>query len=98
MTGKWGAGEDAAELLKLDEEDDDEVYGDFEDLETGEKVRRGVKKTTFVNMSRNMGPPPPPSLRHLIKKFLEHFSPIFTVVRRPTLLRTCLKNRLFFTK
>ena len=36
VTGKWKQSEDAEELLKLDEEDDD-VFGDFEDLETGEK-------------------------------------------------------------
>ncbi|XP_015587396.1 ribosome biogenesis protein BMS1 homolog [Cephus cinctus] len=38
VTGKWKESEDAEELLKLDDMDDDEeVYGDFEDLETGEK-------------------------------------------------------------
>lgn len=36
VTGKWKQSEDAEELLKLDDEED-EVYGDFEDLETGEK-------------------------------------------------------------
>ena len=35
VTGKWKESEDAEELLKMDDEDDD-VYGDFEDLETGE--------------------------------------------------------------
>ncbi|XP_067203933.1 ribosome biogenesis protein BMS1 homolog [Linepithema humile] len=34
VTGKWKETEDAEELLKLDNE---ELYGDFEDLETGEK-------------------------------------------------------------
>ncbi|KAL0128358.1 hypothetical protein PUN28_003563 [Cardiocondyla obscurior] len=34
VTGKWKESEDAEELLKLD---DEELYGDFEDLETGEK-------------------------------------------------------------
>ncbi|XP_020289704.1 ribosome biogenesis protein BMS1 homolog [Pseudomyrmex gracilis] len=33
VTGKWKESEDAEELLKLD---DEELYGDFEDLETGE--------------------------------------------------------------
>ena len=33
VTGKWDASEDARTLL----EQDDELYGDFEDLETGEK-------------------------------------------------------------
>ncbi|XP_076005774.1 ribosome biogenesis protein BMS1 homolog [Genypterus blacodes] len=36
VTGKWEEGEDAATLLKKDEE----LYGDFEDLETGE-VHKG---------------------------------------------------------
>lgn len=35
VTGKWKRNEDAATLL---ENDDEELYGDFEDLETGEKV------------------------------------------------------------
>lgn len=34
VTGKWKESKDAEELLKLDDED---LYGDFEDLETGEK-------------------------------------------------------------
>ncbi|XP_065644146.1 ribosome biogenesis protein BMS1 homolog isoform X2 [Hydra vulgaris] len=33
VTGKWSAAEDAEQLLNL--EDDEDVYGDFEDLETG---------------------------------------------------------------
>lgn len=40
VTGKRSADEDATELLKLDdasEGDDEEMYGDFEDLETGQK-------------------------------------------------------------
>lgn len=39
VTGKRSADEDAEELLKLDDasDKDDEMYGDFEDLETGEK-------------------------------------------------------------
>ncbi|XP_062544498.1 ribosome biogenesis protein BMS1 homolog [Armigeres subalbatus] len=39
VTGKWKGSEDAEELLKLDDmsDGDTEVYGDFEDLETGEK-------------------------------------------------------------
>lgn len=38
VTGKWKASEDAEELLKLDDMSDNEseVFGDFEDLETGE--------------------------------------------------------------
>lgn len=42
MTGKWKESEDANELLKLDDADDlsddgSDMFGDFEDLETGEK-------------------------------------------------------------
>lgn len=42
VTGKWRDSEDANELLKLDDAEDtdsdnSEVFGDFEDLETGEK-------------------------------------------------------------
>lgn len=44
--------EDANELLKLDDEDDlgseDELYGDFEDLETGETFE-SEKTRTFAN-------------------------------------------------
>lgn len=41
VTGKWKASEDAEELLRLDDlsDNDSEIYGDFEDLETGEKHR-----------------------------------------------------------
>ncbi|XP_063534802.1 ribosome biogenesis protein BMS1 homolog [Cydia strobilella] len=40
VTGKRSADEDASELLKLDDAsdgDDEEMFGDFEDLETGQK-------------------------------------------------------------
>ncbi|XP_017882158.1 ribosome biogenesis protein BMS1 homolog [Ceratina calcarata] len=37
VTGKWKDSEDAEELLKMDDLDEEELYGDFEDLETGEK-------------------------------------------------------------
>ncbi|KAM8710652.1 hypothetical protein ACLKA7_017301 [Drosophila subpalustris] len=39
VTGKWKASEDAENLLKLDDmsDADSEAYGDFEDLETGER-------------------------------------------------------------
>ncbi|CRL06518.1 CLUMA_CG019550, isoform A [Clunio marinus] len=39
VTGKWKSSEDAEKLLALDDmsDGDSEVYGDFEDLETGEK-------------------------------------------------------------
>ena len=37
VTGKWKESEDAEELLKLDDINDEELYGDFEDMETGER-------------------------------------------------------------
>lgn len=39
VTGKWEDGEDAETQLAadMDDSDDEEIYGDFEDLETGEK-------------------------------------------------------------
>lgn len=44
VTGKWKESEDAEELLKLDDlDDDEELYGDFEDLETGEKHKAEEK-------------------------------------------------------
>jgi ribosome biogenesis protein BMS1 len=39
VTGKWKESEDAAELLQLDDNSSEEVFGDFEDLETGAKHR-----------------------------------------------------------
>ena len=41
VTGQWAKGRDAEELLNLD--DEEEVYGDFEDLETGEVVEGAPK-------------------------------------------------------
>lgn len=41
VTGKWEEGQDAATLLKQDEE----LYGDFEDLETGEVHQSQSEKT-----------------------------------------------------
>lgn len=39
VTGKWKASEDAQELLRLDDmsDDDEEMFGDFEDFESGER-------------------------------------------------------------
>lgn len=48
VTGKWKESEDAEELLKLDDMDDneeEEIYGDFEDLETGQK-HEGTQKVS----------------------------------------------------
>ena len=41
VTGSWKKSEDAEELLKLDDDDEEEVFGDFEDLETGETHKAG---------------------------------------------------------
>ncbi|XP_078040223.1 ribosome biogenesis protein BMS1 homolog isoform X2 [Augochlora pura] len=46
VTGKWKESEDAEELLKLDDLDDENVYGDFEDLETGEKHEAKASELT----------------------------------------------------
>ena len=48
VTGKWGQSEDAEELLKMDEEDEEEVYGDFEDLETGKQGRFRILKQVNI--------------------------------------------------
>lgn len=67
VTGKWKASEDAETLLRLDDLSDpeSEVYGDFEDLETGEKhtgsnkaqdtaaEEAGAEKSTDVNQEEN---------------------------------------------
>ncbi|XP_023311232.1 ribosome biogenesis protein BMS1 homolog [Anoplophora glabripennis] len=50
VTGKWKESEDAAELLKLDDTEDlsdvnSEIFGDFEDLETGQKFETSKLKT-----------------------------------------------------
>ena len=42
VTGQWAKGRDAEELLNLD--DEEEVYGDFEDLETGVVVESGPRE------------------------------------------------------
>ncbi|XP_055843256.1 ribosome biogenesis protein BMS1 homolog [Episyrphus balteatus] len=39
VTGQWKASEDAENLLRLDDmSDDGDLYGDYEDLETGKKI------------------------------------------------------------
>ena len=45
VTGKWKESEDAAELLQLDDDSGEELFGDFEDLETGEKHTDKTKNT-----------------------------------------------------
>lgn len=59
VTGKWKESEDAEELLKLDdlEDDGEELYGDFEDLETGEKHQADAPKemtTSEADERRNL--------------------------------------------
>lgn len=49
VTGKWKESEDAEELLKLDDINDEEVYGDFEDLETGEKHETKMTKESKID-------------------------------------------------
>ncbi|KOC60307.1 Ribosome biogenesis protein bms1 [Habropoda laboriosa] len=49
VTGKWKESEDAEELLKLDDINDEELYGDFEDLETGEKYETEAPKESTSN-------------------------------------------------
>ena len=46
VTGKWEKERDAEHLLAEDDamDDDDELFGDFEDLETGEKVEEEEKE------------------------------------------------------
>jgi ribosome biogenesis protein BMS1 len=52
VTGKWKESEDAAELLQLDDDNGDELFGDFEDLETGEKH---TNKTENINKENVKG-------------------------------------------
>ena len=48
MTGKWEKGKDAQTLLAMDvdEDDDQDVFGDFEDLESG-KMFQGESLLAF---------------------------------------------------
>ncbi|XP_034103406.1 ribosome biogenesis protein BMS1 homolog [Drosophila albomicans] len=59
VTGKWKASEDAENLLKLDDmsDADSEVYGDFEDLETGEQ-HSGKPKDEAAEGSEEEAPTP----------------------------------------
>lgn len=51
VTGKWKESEDAAELLRLDDDSGEELFGDFEDLETEEKH---MDKTENINKEENV--------------------------------------------
>lgn len=47
VTGKWRSDEDANELLKMaDLDDDDAMFGDFEDLEAGVAVKGDENEDT----------------------------------------------------
>lgn len=47
VTGKWRSDEDANELLKMANlNDDDEMFGDFEDLEAGTVVKGDENENT----------------------------------------------------
>ena len=59
VTGKWKKSEDAEELLKLDDlSSDDAAFGDFEDLETGEKHEvekpNEDKKETLIEKKKKL--------------------------------------------
>ncbi|XP_065209750.1 ribosome biogenesis protein BMS1 homolog [Planococcus citri] len=71
ITGKWNSSEDANELLKLDDENnsssEDELFGDFEDLESGrkfsgeetkapvtEKPKRELDKAELIERKRRL--------------------------------------------
>ncbi|XP_067646633.1 ribosome biogenesis protein BMS1 homolog [Eurosta solidaginis] len=58
VTGKWKASEDAETLLRLDDLSDaeSEVYGDFEDLETGEKHHGNNQKTDSKDIGMEIAP------------------------------------------
>lgn len=53
VTGKWKSSEDAEKLLELDDmsDGDSEIYGDFEDLETGKKFAGKETKEDEANDS-----------------------------------------------
>ncbi|XP_045461240.1 ribosome biogenesis protein BMS1 homolog [Harmonia axyridis] len=56
VTGTWKESEDANELLKIDaakdlSDSESEVFGDFEDLETGEKRKREEPENTDLEYS-----------------------------------------------
>jgi len=51
VMGKWKESEYAAELLRLDDDSGEKLFGDFEDLETGEKH---MDKTEDINKEENV--------------------------------------------
>lgn len=69
VTGKWRASEDAEELLRLDDLSDaeSELYGDFEDLETGE-THGSTKKPSNSTKSQ--------TINDNVKKYEENETPV----------------------
>ncbi|KAG7153836.1 Ribosome biogenesis protein BMS1-like [Homarus americanus] len=53
MTGDWSDDKDAQTLLKMDEED---IYGDFEDLETGKKFSANTEGKENEEVTEDSGP------------------------------------------
>lgn len=51
VTGKWKGDEDANELLRMNDLDDDEMFGDFEDLEAGIVVKGNETEDTATGNS-----------------------------------------------
>jgi len=51
VTGKWRSSENAEQLLKMDE-DDNEAYGDFEDLED-ENIKTDEKSSVHGDVGEN---------------------------------------------
>lgn len=67
VTGKWKESEDAEELLRLDDasDGDDELFGDFEDLETGEKF---TKSGNADGNNENEEPSKPLTKKEIMEK------------------------------
>ena len=48
-TGNWAEGEVRDAMAPRDSDDEDEVYGDFEDVETGERFARAATVIVFCS-------------------------------------------------
>lgn len=59
VTGKRSSGEDASELLKLDDasvgDSDEDLFGDFEDMETGEKHKNEEEEDEKPSFKKGKG-------------------------------------------
>ncbi|XP_050538597.1 ribosome biogenesis protein BMS1 homolog [Daktulosphaira vitifoliae] len=71
VTGKWKHSEDAAALLE--ENDNDELYGDFEDLETGEIVVNDDYNSDDSNIQKPNKPLTEEELKEKKKKLKQQF-------------------------